>query len=487
MQRWLTGFKRDYFQNLDTRFADVLRRVPKLWLYAAGLCVLLIWQAAAFRLNHRFFPVLGGAGLVLALLLTDVRRLWLTAIFLTPFSLNLEDYVEGAAIVLPTDFFALVLCGVALLKPDFLQSTRQNPTAFAVFVYMAWLFLCVFFSSRPVVSLKFCLSYSWHLIAFLFFSARFFSEKKNIEKALGWLTAAACTVAVYTLIRHGRTGFSFGHSYGVMQPFYKEHTAYAASLAAVWGYAVVFAFHRRNVYYAIAAALLTVAVVFSYTRGAWLGMTAWMALWAGLWMWRKRRRALILLAAVFALAAFAVSQFSADKSQKDDTRKSLADRFVSTFNTGTDVSNRERFNRWVAAVHMAAERPWFGFGPGAYAMEYAPYQQAAFRTKISTNQGDVGSAHNEWLLALSESGIIGMILLSVLFGVPYLAALRAVLQNRDRVFHLAALAAMTTFYVHAGVNNFLDQDKVSVPVFLSWALVIALRKKDTPIRNAGHD
>ncbi len=456
----------------------LVKRIPAGLWYAAAATALLVWQFAAYRLNLRLFPVLGGAALVLAILLTDVKRLWLLAVFLTPFSLNLEDYIEGAAVVLPTDLFALALCGFALLKPEFRSRTWKSPVGFAVFAYMAWLYLCVFFSARPWVSLKFCLSYSWHLAAFLFVSVYFFKDKRNVERALALLTAAACIVAVYTLVRHGRTAFAFGQSYGVMQPFYKEHTAYAASLAAVWGFALVFAFHRRSVRYALAALILTAAIIFSYTRGAWLGMAAWLVLWAGIWMWRKRRKALLGMIAVFVLGAFAVGQMETDKNEKTDYRKSLGDRIVSTFNTGTDVSNRERFNRWVAAVKMAYERPVFGFGPGTYAMEYAPYQESRYRTKISTNQGDVGSAHNEWLLALSESGLTGMLLLTLMFLTPYFMALRAVLNGRERVLHLAALAAMTTFYVHAGVNNFLDQDKVNVPIFLSWAVVVALWQND---------
>ena len=456
---------------------SLFRRVPPVLLYTGAAVALLVWQYAAYRLNYRLFPALGGGALALALLLTDAKRLWLLAVFFTPLSLNLEDYIEGVAVVLPTDFLALTICGFALLKHDFRSHTWKSPVGFVVFAYMGWLFFCVFFSSRPGVSLKFCLSYSWHFVAFLFASVYFFKDKRNIERALALLTAAACIAAVYTLVRHGRTGFAFGKSYGVMQPFYKEHTAYAASLAAIWGYAVVFAFNRSKPNYCFAALIFKAAVVFSYTRGAWLGMAGWLGLWAGIWMWRKRRRALLGMAAVFAMGVFAVGRLESDKTDKGDERKSLGDRVISTFNTGTDVSNRERFNRWVAAINMAHERPWFGFGPGTYAMEYAPYQESRFRTRISTNQGDVGSAHNEWLLALSESGVVGMCLLTLMFATPFVMAMRAVFADRERVAHLAALAAMTTFYVHAGVNNFLDQDKVSVPIFLSWAIVVAMWQK----------
>jgi putative inorganic carbon (hco3(-)) transporter len=63
---------------------------------------------------------------------------------------------------------------------------------------------------------------------------------------------------------------------------------------------------------------------------------------------------------------------------------------------------------------MFLERPVLGWGPGTYQMVYAPYQLAQDHTIITTNFGDLGNAHSEYLGPLAEMGLPGMILFIVL-------------------------------------------------------------------------
>jgi O-antigen ligase len=58
---------------------------------------------------------------------------------------------------------------------------------------------------------------------------------------------------------------------------------------------------------------------------------------------------------------------------------------------------------------MFEDKPVFGFGPGTYMFQYAPYQLNKDRTIISTNSGDGGNAHSEYLGPLSESGVLGLL------------------------------------------------------------------------------
>ena len=76
-------------------------------------------------------------------------------------------------------------------------------------------------------------------------------------------------------------------------------------------------------------------------------------------------------------------------------------------NVSSDASNLERLNRWSCAWAMFLERPIAGWGPGTYQFEYAPFQTAALRTKISTNNADLGNAHSEYLGPLAEQGVLG--------------------------------------------------------------------------------
>jgi len=51
--------------------------------------------------------------------------------------------------------------------------------------------------------------------------------------------------------------------------------------------------------------------------------------------------------------------------------------------------------------------PVFGFGPGTYQFEYGPYQHSTEKTLISTNFGDRGNAHSEYIGPLAEEGLPG--------------------------------------------------------------------------------
>ena len=58
---------------------------------------------------------------------------------------------------------------------------------------------------------------------------------------------------------------------------------------------------------------------------------------------------------------------------------------------------------------MFEEKPAFGWGPGTYQFQYAPFQFSREKTIISTNAGDLGNAHSEYLGALAETGLVGML------------------------------------------------------------------------------
>ena len=126
---------------------------------------------------------------------------------------------------------------------------------------------------------------------------------------------------------------------------------------------------------------------------------------------------------------------------------------------------------------MFEERPIFGWGPGTYAFEYAPFQHSSERTVISTNFGNKGNAHSEYLGALAEMGIVGIIaFLSMLFFVFYKASMLYIkLDDRElKTLLLSVILALVSYFIHGVLNNYLDTDKASVPVWTCFAIIIAI-------------
>ena len=95
------------------------------------------------------------------------------------------------------------------------------------------------------------------------------------------------------------------------------------------------------------------------------------------------------------------------EKNRQQSSTDLQTHVASISNISTDASNLERINRWNSAMRMFHDRPVFGWGPGTYQFKYAPYQRSSEMTVISTNAGDRGNAHSEYIGPLAEEGVLG--------------------------------------------------------------------------------
>jgi O-antigen ligase len=295
-------------------------------------------------------------------------------------------------------------------------------------------------------------------------------------------------VVIYTIINHA--GYQFGEreSHWVMFPFYKDHTIYGAAVALVTPFPVMLFLSKRQSALSSAVLLALFVIIlfglyFSYTRAAWLSVFGAAAVFS-LVYFRVHFRWILLGLLVSALMYIKFGdriQMELARNKVEHTTESFDDRLRSATNVTTDASNLERINRWVCAIEMFKERPIFGFGLGTYAFEYARFQEPENLTIISTNFGDMGNAHSEYLSALSETGFIGLLLLLgfIASGFYYLIQLIQSSRQQDwQIFVVASgiLFSLSTYFIHAFLNNFLDTDKAAIPVFSMFALVLILQR-----------
>jgi len=166
-----------------------------------------------------------------------------------------------------------------------------------------------------------------------------------------------------------------------------------------------------------------------------------------------------------------------DRNMDEHTNTdNIIEHFTTLGKLGSDVSNKERLNRWVCSLRMFQEKPFTGFGPGTFQFEYASYQTVELMTRISTNKGDKGGAHSEYLSALSEKGILGFLQFILLVFYSIHLGLKLFYKNKGnkeiRLVIYAALMGLVTFYVHALFNEFLPYDKMSILVYGSLSLLV---------------
>jgi O-antigen ligase len=128
------------------------------------------------------------------------------------------------------------------------------------------------------------------------------------------------------------------------------------------------------------------------------------------------------------------------------------------------------------------ERPIVGWGPGTYQFVYSPFQSSQEKTIISTNLGDKGNAHSEYLGSLADMGIPGMLIVIILVTLVIIIGLRVYKYGDRNVRYLVlmALLGLITYFAHGFLNNFLDTDKLSVPFWGFIAIIVALDIYHTP-------
>ena len=103
-------------------------------------------------------------------------------------------------------------------------------------------------------------------------------------------------------------------------------------------------------------------------------------------------------------------------------------------------------------------------------------------TIISTNFGDAGNAHSEYLGPLSEMGVFGLLSMIFIVSAIFYKGIMLYLnwpaeQSEMKVLILSMVLALVTYFVHAFLNNYLDTDKAAVPIWGFCAAFIAMEMK----------
>lgn len=459
--------------------ASFLRGRGGFW----ALLALVACTAAVVATETYILAAVPFAALVIFWALYHLDSLLLAVLALTPLSVSLESSDFNLGLSLPGELLLAGLTFFALLR--FLHLGRlpwdvlRQPLTVVILIQLAWMAFTVLFSEMPLVSFKAVLGRVWFLVPMYFMLGTALARPWVRRLIFPLYTYALAVAALWTLYVHAQHGFSKQTSTWVMDPFYKEHTVYGMALAFVYPWTVWAALRKqslvsRGIHLAVWA-VLTAALIFSYTRAAWLSVAAAGAVYAILVLRISVKQ--ILLGLVVAGGLLWATQDEWIRIfTKNDTVSSdnFTEHIQSASNISTDASNLERLNRWASALRMWEERPHVGWGLGTYQFQYAPFQHSSQLTIISTNAGDLGNAHSEYIGPLAELGWPGLLLvvalLVVLFGTG-VRAYRRMEPSTDRSIVLLAILGLTTYWVHGVLNNFLDLDEGAVLVWSSAAIL----------------
>ncbi len=470
------------------------KNLALFYLFSLGFLAADVWLMLIK--GNFLFGLLPLGLLIVYAALFSLNELILAVAFLTPLSIRITELPGlslgnvGIGVSLPTSpiMLCILLIFILLVIQNGYDSKILKHSATIIILFsITWIFVTSVTSTMPFVSFKFLIDRCWGIATFYFLGIYLFRKRKNIYKFV-WLYVASFTIVIfYTIFRQVQGHFSEKVSHFAMNPFYNDHTAYGAVLSMFIPVLFAFSMNKSSKSFSRFASfalflLFLAAVGLSYSRASWVSLIVAF----GIYLLLKSG---IKLKYIFATLCIAITLFFTFKTQiimrleRNDSQVSqkLGTEIESISNISSDASNLERLNRWSCAYRMFLDKPFLGYGPGTYSFQYAPYQLSYERTIISTNLGNGGNAHSEYLGPLAEQGILGMASFLALAVITFILAFRLhkkLLDKEVKNIATAIFLGLVTYFIHGAMNNFLDTDKAAVPFwgFLGILVAIDLQK-----------
>ena len=435
------------------------------------------------------FNMLPLAALVILLAIFDIEKIMYLMVFSTPLAISLKElgFNDGLNLSLPAEPLMIGMTLIYFLNELSSGVTDKrilkHPITIIIFIQLAWILVTTVTSELPVISIKFMLARIWFLTSCYFIATELFKKKKAIIYHLLFYAVALAIVALITTYKHYGYAFDEKIADWIVSPFYNDHTAYGAALA-MYIPVMVGIMLMKNISTFVKILCFTLLVIFlisiivSFARAGWLSLVVSLAVLVSLLLKIKFRTILFtLIGGVIIFVSFQTEVLMILGRNNTDSDGDISANIESMSNISTDASNLERLNRWSCALQMFEEKPMVGFGPGTYQFLYAPFQKSSQKTIISTNFGDKGNAHSEYLGPLSEQGLIGaLIVVALVFAVMFVGY-RLVYSVKDKslkILTITVLMGMSTYFVHGFLNNFLDTDKASVPFWGFLAIMVCI-------------
>lgn len=338
----------------------------------------------------------------------------------------------------------------------------------------------------------------------VYFLARMVPAGEGEVRMAIWVVVAAVVVAavvgIMQVVLHpdllGLASFAgrFGEG-GRITSFLGNPNMAAAVIVFALPYPLLATRHlteRRNRGMAFGVtALLCLALILTFSRGAWLAFIVGVVLT----LLVLDRRSLLTLVAGLALAWFAtivmprnvlVSQAELTELFPDSGAPSIID---STMDRLDEVYERRdlrmRFIR--EGLPIVADNPWLGVGPGRYGGAASAIIESPVYEKYGTSLYGFRTVHNFWLHLFGEVGVVGgsvFVVAIVGLWLRFVMAAQAAVDGH-RFLVLAGTASAIAVLVMNNATEMLFEG--NFPGFVVW-LVIGLASLGAPPRRLlGHD
>lgn len=377
------------------------------------------------------------------------------------------DVLIFASIVLLPFIPTMMLVGLMLLA--FVSKIIKNRDAFkpdgfdfAAFCLIFMNIYGVICSATPMQSLKIAAVYIVFIL-FFFFARRMLKNIKNFFITIDSFIVSATLVAGYGIIEYifGLTETTwqdeemFEEMAGRVCSTFENPNVLGEFFLLTLPLTVIRMFYLKNIktklLYSAFAIVQGICLVFTYSRGCWLGII----LAAGILLLFSAKKLFVLMTAGVFAVPFVLPQ-------------NVIDRFLSIGNTA-DSSTSYRIYIWEGTLRMLKDTWAYGIGLGTAAFN-AVYQRYALGAISAPHP------HNLYLLILTETGIIGLILF--LFAMFYVfKGLGYVAKNKPNFRNLSIgfMACFGGYFLQGIFDNVWYNYRIYALFIIFIAFVAALK------------
>lgn len=437
---------------------------------------------------------------------TSLAHFFLLMVFVIPISSNQTIFDSEINLLIPSEPIEAIIALAFALKILFGYKISIKILKHPIFLFLILglilQYISVLNSSMIIVSVKSVLLKSCYIIVFFALAADLYLKNHiNHFRVLKTYLFSIFIIGIIIFFKHSFYSFSKDISGTVTEPFYADHTIYSACLAMIIPFplfAFVYAkkleinFYQKFWIGGIACCLI-LFLFLTYCRAGWISFIISLVLSISIYFGLKFKTLVLLILAtignIIVFKAEITDNLKQNKADSNAKNASLEQQTKSVINISNDQSNAERLNRWSCAWRMFIDKPYLGYGPGTYQFEYLSYQKKSEMTRISVTsafnvkKGKGGTAHSEYLLLLSESGIFSFII--------YLLGILTVIYHAFKIYTyghevelkikiLILFFGFSTYILHAFFNNFLDTDKAAI---LYYTIVAAIMVESIKLKN----
>lgn len=442
---------------------------PRIWLMALmfpAMIVLGVMLAVYADSPYLIIPFLSAMVLVSFAVLE--YALYSLVAFL-PFSFRFI-FTRGTEMQVPTEPL-LAIMSVAIVLRWIIMARRKKaiikfPFRLPMVMYGFSMFLSLMNSNRLYSSAKGSIrAIAYMMLAVLVFSL--ITDKKRLKRffiisiipatiAVGW-------TVIFLIDRLDMWQWTSAYE-GLLFTSYSHYGAFVAVILLIL---FARAMYDKGIYDRVAWYFLLgfffIAMCLSFSRGAWISLMCAI----GFLLFQKSsgvkyKKILIVISAVALLGFLLIVPYAS---------KIIISRAQTMTNLGY-AANRERILRWGTAIMMFQRHPVIGCGYGTFAFTYVNDPAIV---GVHLSQYKMG-AHNEYLQALAELGLIGFLALMWIVISFFLYGFRLLkrLKNDNSFYRsiiIGVMSAELSLLLHFMVNNMIQADIVGVPF---WILIGAL-------------